>query len=151
MSSWGWGSFFFNLQAVNDFSIFGSKSSPFYFTSRWEAFFCEKLKKEEPSFFLIFFAFCRYCADCSSKLPYIRVFLKKFDGFEFWCGLIFNQLKHTPAQAPTVSLRGPAQDLQKRARSASFGVLVQEEVSIYRRFFDLENVLLSDGLGCAGR
>ena len=30
------------------------------------------------------------CADYSSKLPNIRVFLKKFDGFEFWCGLIFN-------------------------------------------------------------
>ena len=55
MSSWGWGSKFLNLQAVNDFSIFGSKSSLFFFTSSWEAFFCEKLKKEEPFFFLIFF------------------------------------------------------------------------------------------------
>ena len=27
MSSWGWGSKFSNLQAVSDFSIFGSKSS----------------------------------------------------------------------------------------------------------------------------
>ena len=27
MSSWGWGSKFLNFMAVNDFSIFGSKSS----------------------------------------------------------------------------------------------------------------------------
>ena len=72
------------LEQVGNFFIFGSKSSLFIFTSRWEAFFCEKLKKEEPFFFLIFFAFCRYCADCSSKLPYIRVFLKKFDGIFFF-------------------------------------------------------------------
>ena len=120
MSSWGWGSKFLNFKAVNDFSIFGSKSSPFYFTSRWEAFFCEKLKKEEPSFFLIFFAFCRYCADCSSKLPYIRVFLKKFDGFEFWCGLIFNQLKHTPAQVYLlIPQRDSAKQISKEVQSAA--------------------------------
>ena len=84
MSSWGASSKISKLEQVGDFFIFGPKSSPFYFTSRWEAFFCEKLEKEEPFFFLIFFVFCRYCADCSSKLPYIRVFLKKFDGIFFF-------------------------------------------------------------------
>ena len=54
MSSWGWGSKFSNLQAVNDFSIFGSKSSLFYFTTNWEAFFCRNLKKGGFFFFFIF-------------------------------------------------------------------------------------------------
>ena len=120
MSSWGWGSKFLNFKAVNDFSIFGSKSSPFYFTSRWEAFFCEKLKKYELFFFLIFFAFCRYCADCSSKLPYIRVFLKKFDWFQFWCGLIFSHLKHTPAQVYVlIPPRNSAKQKPKEVQSAA--------------------------------
>ena len=61
MSSWGSGSKISKLEQVGDFFIFGCKSSPFYFTSRWVAFFCEKLKKYELFFFLIFCAFCRYC------------------------------------------------------------------------------------------
>ena len=47
MSSWGWGNKISILEQVGDFSFFGSKSSLF-FTSSCEAFFCEKLKKEEP-------------------------------------------------------------------------------------------------------
>ena len=120
MSSWGAGSKISKLEQVGDFFIFGSKSSLFIFTGRWEAFFCEKLKKEEPFFFLIFFAFCRYCADCSSKLPYIRIFLKKFDGFEFWCGLIFNYLKHTPAQVYVlIPPRNSAKQKPKEVQSAA--------------------------------
>ena len=45
--------------------------------------FLRKVEKEEPFFFLIFFAFCRYYADCFSKVLFIRVFFLKFYGFDF--------------------------------------------------------------------
>ena len=36
----------FKITAGRWFFIFWPKSSPFFFTSRWEAFFCKKLKKD---------------------------------------------------------------------------------------------------------
>ena len=46
--------------------------------------------------------------------------MKKFDVFEFWCGLIFNYLKHTPAQVYVlIPPRNSAKQKPKEVQSAA--------------------------------
>ena len=52
---WGFNSFYFFFGVSKFYIHFCSKSSPFYFTSRWEAFFCEI----EKPFFFVFYWFRR--------------------------------------------------------------------------------------------
>ena len=48
------------------------------------------------------------------------IFLKKFDVFEFWCGLIFSHLKHTPAQVYVlIPPRNSAKQKPKEVQSAA--------------------------------
>ena len=47
ISSWGSSSKISKLKQVGDVIDFRSKSSLFIFTTTWEAFLCEKLKKEK--------------------------------------------------------------------------------------------------------
>ena len=61
MSSWGWGSIFFNLQAVNDFSIFGSKSSLFFSPVVGRPFFAKSWKKKNLFSFWILTASTDFC------------------------------------------------------------------------------------------
>ena len=51
---------------------------------------------------------------------WVYIFLKKFDVFEFWCGLIFNHLKHTPAQVYVlIPPRNSAKQKPKEVQSAA--------------------------------
>ena len=46
--------------------------------------------------------------------------MKKFDVFEFWCDLIFNYLKHTPAQVYVlIPTRNSAKQKPKEVQSAA--------------------------------